>query len=55
MQTWRWENEHLFNINRELQQLLDDKIVKTVVSFNLVATEDPKGALSKYSAILIYK
>jgi hypothetical protein len=55
MNTWKWENENLFNINRELQQLLDDKIVKTVVSFNLVAVEDPKSAMSKYSAILIYK
>lgn len=55
MNTWKWENETLFNINRELQQLLDDKIVKTVVSFSLVATEDPKGSLSLYSAILIYK
>jgi hypothetical protein len=55
MNTWKWENEQLFTINRELQQLLDDKIVKTVISFNLVATEDPKGSLSLYSAILIYK
>jgi hypothetical protein len=55
MKTWTWENQRLFNINKELQQLLDDKIVKTVVSFNLVATEDPKVSLSLYSAILIYK
>jgi hypothetical protein len=55
MQTWIWENEKLFSINRELQKLIDDKIVKTFVSFNLVATEDPKGSLSLYSAILIYK
>lgn len=55
MNTWKWENEQLFTINRELQQLIDDKIVKTVVSFNLVATEDPKSSMSTYSAILIYK
>jgi len=55
MNTWTWENEKLFNINKELQQLIDKKIVKTVVSMSLVATEDPKGALSLYSAILIYK
>ena len=55
MNTWIWENQQLFIINRELQQLLDDKIVKTVVSMSLVATEDPKGSLSLYSAILIYK
>jgi hypothetical protein len=55
MNTWTWENEHLFVINRELQKLIDDKIVKTVLSMSLVATEDPKGSLSLYSAILIYK
>ena len=55
MNTWTWENEKLFNINKELQQLIDKKIVKTVVSMSLVATEDPKGVLSLYSAILIYK
>jgi hypothetical protein len=55
MKTWYWENEQLFSINRELQRLIDDKIVKTVVSMSLVATEDPKGSLSLYSAILIYK
>ena len=55
MNTWIWENQQLFIINRELQQLLDDKIVKTVVSMSLVATEDPKSSLSFYSAILIYK
>lgn len=55
MKTWIWENQQLFSINRELQQLIEDKIVKTIVSMNLVATEDPKGSLSLYSAILIYK
>ena len=55
MNTWTWEDEKLFSINRELQQLIDDKIVKTVVSMSLVATEDPKGSMSLYSAILIYK
>lgn len=55
MKTWEWENEKLFIINKELQKLIDDKIVKAVVSFNLVATQDPRGSLSLYSAILIYK
>ena len=55
MKTWKWEDEPLFNINRELQQLFDDNIVKTVISMSLVAVEDPKSAMSKYSAILIYK
>jgi hypothetical protein len=54
MKTWMWEDEKLFNINRELQQLIDDKIVKTVVSMSLVHIPDTKERY-KYSAILIYK
>lgn len=54
MKTWIWENQHLFNINKELQQLLDDEIVKTVVSMSLVHVPHPKE-IYKYSAILIYK
>lgn len=55
MKTWIWENQQLFSINRELQQLIDDDIVSNVISMSLVATEDPKGSLSLYSAILIYR
>lgn len=55
MNTWIWEDEKLFTINRELQQLLNDKIVKTVISMSLVAVNDPKTTTSRYSAILIYK
>jgi len=55
MKTWIWENQQLFSINKELQQLINDGIVKNVVSMSLTATEDPKGSLSLYSAILIYK
>lgn len=54
MKTWTWEDEKLFNINKELQRLIDDKIVKTVVSMSLVAVNNPKENY-KYSAILIYK
>ena len=54
MNTWTWEDEKLFNINKELQQLIDKKIVKTVVSMSLVHVPDTKER-SKYSAILIYK
>lgn len=54
MKTWIWEDEKLFNINRELQRLIDDKIVKTVVSMSLVHVPHPKE-IYKYSAILIYK
>lgn len=55
MKTWIWEDLKLFNINKELQDLIDAKIVKTVISMSLVATEDPKRSMSLYSAILIYK
>ena len=54
MKTWKWEREDLFNINRELQQLFDDGIVKTVISMSLVHVPHPKE-IYKYSAILIYK
>ena len=50
MKTYIWEYEKLFNINKELQRLIDDKVVKTVVSMTLVYSEK-----SEYSAILIYK
>ena len=55
MKTHIWEDVRLYNINKELQDLIDAKVVKTVVSMSLVAVEDPKSAMSKYSAILIYK
>ena len=54
MNTWKWEDEQLFNINRELQQLFDDKIVKTVISMSLVHVPNGKE-LYRYTAILIYK
>ena len=54
MKTWTWEDEKLFNINRELEQLLYDKVVKTVISMSLVHVPHPKD-IYKYSAILIYK
>ena len=54
MNTWTWDDEKLFNINKELQQLIDKKIVKTVVSMSLVHVPHPKE-IYKYSAILIYK
>ena len=55
MNSWYWENEKLFTISREIQNMLDSGKIKTVVTLSLVATEDPKGTLSLYSAILIYK
>ena len=54
MKTWTWEDETLFNINRELQKLIDEKIVKTTISLNLVSVSNSKE-LYRYSAILIYK
>jgi hypothetical protein len=55
MTVHRWERENLFTISRELQQLLDDKVVKTVISMSLTTTEDKYSQMTQYSAILIYK
>ena len=52
MYTHYWENETIYIINRDLQLMIDSKKVKTVVSLSMVTTD---GAVSKYSAILIYK
>jgi hypothetical protein len=54
MKTWIWEDKDLFVINRELQELLDNKTVKTVVSMSLVHVPNGKE-LYRYTAILIYK
>lgn len=50
MKTHIWEDERLFIIQKEMQQLIDDGSVKTVVSLSLVHTHN-----ETYSAILIYK
>jgi hypothetical protein len=55
MKTHIWEDVRLYNINKELQDLIDAKVVKTVVSMSLVAVESPTSSISLYSAILIYK
>jgi len=55
MKTHIWETMKLFHINKELQDLIDVKIVKTVVSLSLVAVDNPTSSVSLYSAILIYK
>jgi hypothetical protein len=53
IENWSWENEKLCTINTDLSNMLEG--IKEVISFSLVATEDPKGSMSLYSAILIYK
>ena len=54
MKTKIWENEQLFTINKELQKMIDDKIVKTVISMSF--TNFNQGTVHyNYSAILIYK
>jgi len=50
MKTHIWEDERLFVIQKELQQLIDNGTVKSVVSLNLVHTHN-----ASYSAILIHK
>jgi hypothetical protein len=54
MYTLSWENQKLFIINRELQEMLRDKTIKTVISMSLVHVPDTKDTYI-YSAILIYK
>lgn len=54
MKTKIWENKQLFTINKELQKMIDDKIIKTVVSMSF--TNCYQGTVNyTYSAILIYK
>lgn len=50
MKTHIWEDERIFVIQKEMQQLIDDNTVSNVVSFNLVHTHN-----ERYSAILIYR
>ena len=50
MKTQIWEDEKLFVIQKELQQLIDNGTVKSVISLNLVHTHN-----ESYSAILIHK
>lgn len=55
MNTWIWESERLFVINKDLQGLIDTKVVKTVISMSLTGVVDPKSSTPLYTAILIYK
>lgn len=55
MKTKYWEGEKIYIIQKDLQKMIDDKEVKTVVSFNLTSLEDKHGFNSVHSAILIYK
>jgi len=55
MKTHIWEDQKLFNINKELQQLIESKTIKNVISMSVVSVDDPKNSMPLYSAILIYK
>jgi hypothetical protein len=50
MKTHIWEDERLFIIQKELNELIEDDTVTTVVSFDLTHTHN-----ERYSAILIYR
>jgi hypothetical protein len=50
MKTHIWEDERLFIIQKELNELIEDATVNTVVSFDLTHTHN-----ERYSAILIYR
>ena len=49
MKTKYWENEQMFMINKEIQKMINDKELKTVVSFSFT------GSIGYFSAMLIYK
>ena len=51
MKTKHWDSEILFIITKALDNMINDKELKTVVSFALSPTKDAHC----YSAILIYK
>jgi hypothetical protein len=54
MKTKIWENEELFKIEKELQKMIENKIIKTVISMSF--TNCNQGTVHyNYSAILIYK
>ena len=50
MKTHIWEDDRLFIIQKELNELIENNTVNTVVSFNLTHTHN-----DRYSAILIYR
>lgn len=50
MKTHIWEDNRLFIIQKELNELIENERVNTVVSFNLTHTHN-----DRYSAILIYR
>ncbi len=50
MKTHIWEEDRIFVIQKELNELIEDGTVNTVVSFNLTHTHG-----DRYSAILIYR
>lgn len=50
MKTHIWEEDRIFVIQKELNELIEDGTVNTVVSFNLTHTHR-----DRYSAILIYR
>jgi uncharacterized protein YrzB (UPF0473 family) len=55
MKTKYWEREKVYVIQKDIQKMIDDKEVKTIISFSLTAQEDKHGFNSVHSAILIYK
>ena len=55
MKTESWENERLYIINRDIDKMIEDKIVKTVVSLSITATPNLNGPSPNYTTILIYK
>jgi hypothetical protein len=55
MKTKYWESEKIYIIQRDLQKMIDDKEVKTVVSLSMTSIPKPNAQTCSCSAILIYK
>ena len=55
MKTRYWEGESVYIIQRDLQLMIENKELKTVVSLVMTSIHSTRGELALQSAILIYK
>lgn len=55
MKTKYWEGEAVYIIQRDIQKMIDDKELKTVVSLVMTSLPKTNPLIFSCSAILIYK
>ena len=55
MKTRYWESESVYIIQRDLQLMIENKELKTVVSLVMTSINAIRGERALQSAILIYK